>query len=100
MHAIPNGGSRGDNERARMIRGASLKAEGVKPAVSDIFLPVPLWGWHGFYIEMKRPGEKARPDQQKFIEDMRARGYAAMVCDHWEKARDAILQYYRYGQQS
>lgn len=30
LHAIANGGARGDNEKSRAIRGGQLKAEGVK----------------------------------------------------------------------
>ncbi len=85
LHHIPNGGARGDSARSAAIVGARLKAEGVKPGVCDLFLPVPrrlsaldstLWAPHtgvplwdessnrpcfdgwlaGLYIEMKRPG--------------------------------------------
>lgn len=47
MFAIPNGGARD------AITGAMLKAEGVKPGVPDIFLPVPVNGFHGLFVEMK-----------------------------------------------
>jgi len=60
-----------------MIRGANLKAEGVKPGVVDVFLPVPSPQWkldpyvlgelhlarnwyHGLFIEMKAPAEKLK----------------------------------------
>lgn len=80
LHHIPNGGSRGDSEKSRMIRGAKLKAEGVKDGVLDIYLPAPklvdqsdfeTFGDHvtpkilggfalvcGLYIEMKKPSER------------------------------------------
>jgi hypothetical protein len=66
-HAIPNGGSRGDDKRSRAIQGGKLKAEGVKPGVLDVFLPVVVRGavsgapeplrciiYAGLYVEMKR----------------------------------------------
>jgi len=56
LHAIPNGGKRGNDKRSAMIAGANMKAEGQKPGVSDLFLPVAARGYHGFYIEMKAPG--------------------------------------------
>lgn len=56
LHAIPNGGKRGNDKRSAMIAGANMKAEGQKPGVSDLFLPVAAHGYHGFYIEMKAPG--------------------------------------------
>lgn len=77
LFAIPNGGARGDDQRARMIRGANMKAEGVKPGVPDVCLPVPSlrWGYdayvmqeqhlfrnwyHGLFIEMKKPAAKLK----------------------------------------
>jgi hypothetical protein len=41
LFAIANGGARGDDARSKMIRGAQMKAEGVKKGVPDIMLPVP-----------------------------------------------------------
>lgn len=77
MFAIPNGGARAADRKTAMIRGANLKAEGVRKGVVDVFLPVPSlrWGldpyvvqekhlarnwYHGLFIEMKAPGEKLK----------------------------------------
>lgn len=48
MLHVPNGGKRNAAEAAR------LKAQGVKPGVPDIFLPIPRQGKHGLWIELKR----------------------------------------------
>lgn len=103
LHAIPNGGTRGDDPKSRAIRGAKLKAEGVKAGIPDIFLPVPrqystldgLYWYHGLYIEMKKPGEiKRTSDEQKeFGNYAIEHGYGWVVCDNWEFARDVIIQY-------
>ena len=45
LYAIPNGGAR------NAITGALLKAEGVKPGVPDLCLPVARGKYHGLYIE-------------------------------------------------
>lgn len=87
LFAIPNGGLRDK------ITAAKLKAEGVKAGVSDLFFPVPRGKWHGLFIEMKKPGEKATPQQVQFITDMQKLGYAACVCVGWEVARDVLLAY-------
>ena len=87
MHAIPNGGYRNKIEAAR------LKAAGVKAGVSDIFLPVSRGAYHGCYIEMKRPGEKASIKQLEFGGYVRSKGYFFSVCDHWEKAVEEIKAY-------
>lgn len=93
MHAIPNGGKRD-------IRTAiKLKAEGVKPGVPDIFLPLPLGGKHGLYIELKRRKYgRVTEEQAAWIEALMRQGYACAVCHGWEMARDVIIDYLRSGQ--
>ncbi len=99
MFAIPNGGARGNDERSCIIRGGSMKAEGVKAGVFDILLPVGKYGMHGLFIEMKRPETKTQKagtssvDQKKFSVAMRANGYGTCICYSWIEAREIILQY-------
>lgn len=90
MYAIPNGGHRD-------IRVAvKLKAEGVKPGVPDICLPVARNGHHGLYIELKRRKYgRVSEDQLKWIEALMREGYACAVCRGWEMARDVIEEYMR-----
>lgn len=88
LHAIPNGGFRGKAEAGR------LKAEGVKSGVSDIFLPCARGGYHGLYIEMKKPGERASKKQLEFGARMIKQGYAFGVYDDWLKARNALIEYF------
>lgn len=90
LFAIPNGGLRDK------ITAAKLKAEGVKPGVSDLFLPVPRGKWHGLFIEMKKPGEGPTPKQVQFIADMKKMGYGACVCIGWEQATATLLAYLDY----
>ena len=90
MHAIPNGGKR-DIRTAAM-----LKAEGVKPGVPDICLPVPRGGKHGLYIELKRrKGGTVSEAQQAWIRALCGQGYACTVCHGWDAARDEIMNYLR-----
>lgn len=88
MYAIPNGGHRD-------IRVAvKLKAEGVKPGVPDICLPVARNGHHGLYIELKRRKYgRVSEDQLKWIEALMHEGYDCAVCCGWEAARDVINGY-------
>lgn len=86
-HAIPNGGERNPIVAARM------KAEGVRAGVFDIFLPVARRQYHGLFIEMKKPGGKLSEAQQKKADEYAADGYAAYMCDHWEKAVKVIMWY-------
>lgn len=93
FHAIPNGGSRGDDDQTRKIRGGNLKAEGVRMGIADTFLPVPRGGYAGLYIEMKRPGEKPTKEQLEFRDFVWSRGYGWVCCDHWTKAVTALQSY-------
>ena len=88
MHAIPNGGKR-DIRTAAM-----LKAEGVKPGVPDIFLPVSRGGKHGLYIELKRrKGGAVSKAQEAWIRALSAQGYMCAVCHGAEAAKSEILAY-------
>lgn len=88
MHAIPNGGKR-DIRTAAM-----LKAEGVKPGVPDIFLPVSRGGKHGLYIELKRRrGGVVSKAQEAWIRALTNQGYMCAVCHGAEAAKDEIMAY-------
>lgn len=102
LHHIPNGGSRGGDERSAQIHGARLKGQGVKSGIPDIFLPVPKSGYHGLYIEMKKPSERPKTerskgglsdDQIEFMAFAQASGYGAITCYTWIEAKDVIRQY-------
>lgn len=87
LHAIPNGGKRNPKEAAR------LKAEGVKPGVMDLFLPVARGGYFGMYIEMKGPDGQLSVDQAQFQLHTFENGYYAIVCNDPQKAIKAIRWY-------
>lgn len=109
---IPNGGGRSKRE------AGILKAMGVKPGVSDLFLPVPkiidcridqtteggiamidmsgqclFRAMAGLWIEMKAEGGRAGEDQLKWIYAMRNAGYEARICVGWEEAVEVIKEY-------
>ena len=87
---IPNGGHRSITEAKR------FKAEGVQAGVSDLCLPVPLNGYHGMYIEMKRPDHTNKPtkDQMDWLDYFNSVGYKAVVCYGYEEAVREIQRYY------
>lgn len=87
LFAIPNGGLRAK------ATARKLRLEGVKPGVSDLFLPVPRGNSHGLWIEMKAGRNKQTPEQLHFRRDMLAAGYAAVVCWSFETARDIVISY-------
>lgn len=99
MFAIKNAGH-GD-----AIRGAMSKAEGVKPGVPDIMLPVQARisvynaYYCGLFVELKRlKSQRGAAGSTSQVQDdwreyLTQAGYAVEVCHGWEAARDAILRY-------
>ena len=96
MFAIPKGGERNP------IVAANLKAEGVKSGVSDICLPCARKGYHGFFIEMKKPSVKpkkstskgaASDNQLEFGAAVTENGYLFCVCYDWTEAWGRICWY-------
>lgn len=85
--AIPNGGARIKSEAIR------LKAEGVKPGVSDTLLPLRRHGFAGLWLELKAPGKKPTDLQREWLERMALAGYRAEWADSWEKAACIIAEY-------
>ena len=82
-----------EEKSGSVIVGSRSKASGVKKGVSDLFLSVARKNFHGLYIEMKKPGGKASPEQLEFGLKVSAEGYAFAVCDSWELAKDALIRY-------
>lgn len=95
FHAIPNGGSRGSNQKDAMRVGAMLRATGVKAGVVDCLLPVKRGQWSGLYLEMKKPGKikQVSAEQKRFMEFVESQGFATLVCDNWLDAWIAVKQY-------
>lgn len=88
MFAIKN-----EEKSGSVIVGNRFKASGVKKGTSDIMLPIPKGGFHGLFLEMKKPGGKASKEQLEFGAKVQAQGYGFVVCDDWEKAKDILIQY-------
>lgn len=89
LYAIPNG-----SYRHKKTAGI-LKAEGVKPGVCDIHLPVARGGYHGLYIEMKRKqGGKVSKEQFNFMKKVTEKGYFAVVCKGAEQAIIVLKRYF------
>lgn len=100
MFAIPNGGLR-DKRTA-----STLKAEGVRSGVCDVFLPNPVfignspeYKYCGCFIEMKlekyrnRKNGGCSDEQIDFIEWAASAGYYCKVCYSWTEARDTLIDY-------
>jgi hypothetical protein len=94
LHAIPNGTHLAGDQKARAIKMSNLKAQGLKPGVFDLFLPMARGRYHGLYIEMKRrKNGRVSDDQKRFSQDVTAEGYQCVVCNGASEAIQAIRDY-------
>ena len=86
IHSIPNGGLR------TKTTAVTLKKEGAKSGVWDIFIPFPNHGFSGMYIEMKFGKNKLTENQIKFRENLE-QFYKFEVCYDWKNAKEIIGEY-------
>ncbi|NMC30736.1 MAG: VRR-NUC domain-containing protein [Pelolinea sp.] len=98
LFAVPNGAKlpyTGKGKQRRSRQAVILKAEGLKPGVPDLCLPVPAGGYHGLWIEMKsfRKGAKVSKDQAEWLKQLQVYGFCCKVCVGWVEARDEIMLY-------
>jgi len=88
LFAVPNGSAR------HPAVAGKLRAEGVRPGVSDYLLLVPSKGFHGLAIELKRQrGGEVSEAQAEFQMHARAHGYRAEVCKGWVEAWNTVCDY-------
>ena len=84
---IPNGGKRDK------IEAANLKRQGVKKGVPDMHLPVSKRGYHSLFIELKTETGKTSPEQDWWLEALRAAGNFCAVCHGWRSAARTLEWY-------
>lgn len=87
LFAIPNGGVR------NIGTAVKLKKEGVLAGVPDLFLMIPMNGYHGLWIEMKVKGGLVSDSQKEFMGAATLMGYPAVVCYGFDDAKNAINNY-------
>jgi hypothetical protein len=105
--AIPNGTQLPGGPKTRAKYMNHLKAMGLKPGASDLFLAKPArWadpggneGWyHGAWFEMKREKDgRVSKDQTAFLKTMLSVGYYVDVCAGFDAFRDSLHRYLRGG---
>ncbi|KKN76149.1 hypothetical protein LCGC14_0373440 [marine sediment metagenome] len=109
-YMVPNGTQLAGTGKRRAIQMSNLKAQGLRPGVSDIVIAYPIWGktpghclYAGAYIEMKRVREayagpaavKAaiRPEQVEWLTRMASVGYWTAVAYGAEEFKDRVCLY-------
>jgi hypothetical protein len=88
MFAIPNG------TRTTPWIARRMKEEGLKAGVPDIFLPIPVYPWHGLFIELKRAdGGTVRPIQKAWLKALGELDYHCCIANGFEEAKTIIINY-------
>jgi hypothetical protein len=70
---------------------AKLKGQGVKSGDPDLCLPVPRFGCHGLWIEMKAAQGTISKTQKDWIAYLKGAGYRVEVCRSSDEARTTLL---------
>lgn len=86
---IPNG----INIKSQATRGMYKRA-GLTSGVPDLMIPVARKGYHGFFAELKsKRGKKPEPEQVRWIEYLRAKGYKVLVIYSLEDFMREVVSY-------
>lgn len=96
LHAIPNGAHlprRQKNGRVYCPEMNWLKAEGLKPGMPDLHLPVPMGGYVSLYMETKVPGAYPTREQQKIHALLREHGNRVEVYRAIDEGWEILLGY-------
>lgn len=91
LFAVPNGGHR------HPAVAAKLKAEGVRPGVPDLWLPVPRQEFSGLVIELKAKGGRATREQVDWLDFLGEQQFMAVVCVGAAAAIETIRGYLEEG---
>jgi hypothetical protein len=85
--AVPNGGRRSPAVAAK------LKAEGVAPGVPDIVCPAARGGYHGLWLELKRPGGATSPAQASWLAQLAREGHKVALHSTVDGAWAELVRY-------
>lgn len=85
--AVPNGGYRSPKT------AATLKREGVKAGIPDIFMAVPVAPYAGLFIELKIKPNRCSPKQLVMHELLSDSGYKVVVCWSWDEMAQTTKDY-------
>jgi hypothetical protein len=78
-----------DSQRIKMARAGYVKG------FPDLFIYEPRGEFHGLAIEMKKEkGGVASPEQKRWQEQLRNRGYCSYICKGNEEAIKVIDEYF------
>lgn len=87
MFAIPNGAWKGKASAGR------FKAEGLKPGVPDICLPISRGGYVCLWIEMKSERGRLSDEQRAWHDKLEKHGSIVALCFSHHQAKQTLVEY-------
>jgi len=75
------------------IQQGILKAEGAKAGTNDIFIAIPINGFHGFWLEVKTDKGRATQEQKDFQSKMENKGYYCAFGYGLDECKQKITDY-------
>ena len=81
------------NNPRNKVQGARLASAGLCKGVPDLTLLVMSGPYGALFIELKKPGEKPKPEQREMIEVLRQQGYKTTWTDNKEDFKRIIKEY-------
>jgi len=81
--------------RTSYLQAIKMKRTGYVKGFPDLFIYEPNQDYHGLAIEMKKEkGGTASPEQKRWQDDLRNRGYSSYICKGSEEAIKQIDEYF------
>jgi hypothetical protein len=82
--------------RTSYLQAIKMKRTGYVKGFPDLFIYEPRGEFHGLAIEMKKEkGGVASPEQKRWQEQLRNRGYCSYICKGNEEAIKVIDEYFQ-----
>ena len=91
LHCSLNG------QKMTKSQAGRAKASGMLAGIPDLFVPAPVGGFSGLFIEMKAGDNTTSAAQDAVIAKLRERGYWVAVCWSAKEAIAAVEDYYMRG---
>jgi hypothetical protein len=81
--------------RTSYLQAIKMKRTGYVKGFPDLFIYEPRGAFYGLAIEMKKEkGGTASPEQKRWLEQLRNRGYASYICKGKDEAIKIIDEYF------
>lgn len=78
-----------------MIENVKARATGYNKGIPDLIIYEARGGFHGLAMELKTRSGTLSEEQQKWIDDLKLRGYQVVVPRSVDECKSALLDYFK-----